>query len=56
MQVQNKQYKKLSLEFIKKLLSGAVLEPKYKKYKLKGKYKCHIKPNLLLIYQKQIIS
>ncbi|TKX30199.1 type II toxin-antitoxin system YafQ family toxin [Campylobacter sp. MIT 12-5580] len=49
--------KKLSLELIEKLLSGAVLEPKYKDHHLKGKYKdykeCHIRPDLLLIYQKQ---
>ncbi len=40
---------------IHKLLSQEVLEPKYKDHKLQGDLKdfreCHIKPDLLLIYQ-----
>jgi mRNA interferase YafQ len=59
-----KQYKKLSKtdkEFVdnivEKLANNEVLEIKYKDHKLKGIYKdfreCHIKPDLLLIYQKE---
>ncbi|TLD94666.1 type II toxin-antitoxin system YafQ family toxin [Helicobacter jaachi] len=59
----DKQYKKLSakdkeqtLKIIEKLLAGERLEPRYKDHKLQGIYKdfreCHIKPDLLLIYQK----
>ena len=59
-----KQFKKLSsqnanlvLEIIEKLSNGEVLEQKYNDHKLKGNYseyrECHIKPDLLLIYQKQ---
>ncbi|MGX2983476.1 type II toxin-antitoxin system RelE/ParE family toxin [Helicobacter sp. 23-1045] len=40
-----------------RLANGESLEPKYHDHALKGDYKgyheCHIKPNLLLIYQKQ---
>lgn len=39
------------------LANGEKLEAKYKDHSLKGAYKafreCHIKPDLLLIYQKQ---
>ena len=42
-------------EVIARLQSGVRLEPKYKDHKLRGDYKdfreCHIKPDLLLIYQ-----
>ena len=56
-----KQFKKLSsqnanlvLEIIEKLSNGEVLEQKYNDHKLKGNYReCHIKPDLLLIYQRQ---
>ena len=59
-----KQFKKLSsqnsnlvLEIIEKLSNGEVLEQKYNDHKLKGNYseyrECHIKPDLLLIYQRQ---
>lgn len=58
----NKSFKKLSssdkelaLEVIDKLLKNQALESKYKDHKLKGNFKdfreCHIKPDLLLIYQ-----
>ena len=58
------QFKKLSsqnanlvLEIIEKLSNGEVLEQKYNDHKLKGNYseyrECHIKPDLLLIYQRQ---
>lgn len=60
-----KQYKKLSMNdknltclIIEKLFNDEILKPKYKDHKLKGEYKdfreCHIKPDLLFIYQKQI--
>ena len=59
-----KQFKKLSsqnanlvLEIIEKLSNGEVLEQKYNDHKLKGNYseyrEYHIKPDLLLIYQRQ---
>ena len=59
-----KQFKKLFsqnanfvLEIIEKLSNGEVLEQKYNDHKLKGNYseyrECHIKPDLLLIYQRQ---
>ena len=45
------------LEIIEKLSNGEVLEQKYNDHKLKGNYseyiECHIKPDLLLIYQRQ---
>jgi len=41
---------------IEKLSNGEILEPRYNDHKLQGEYKncreCHIKPDLLLIYQK----
>ena len=57
-----KDYKKLSKEdrellkdIIIKLAKGYILEKKYKDHKLIGNYndcrKCHIKPDLLLIYR-----
>ena len=59
-----KQFKKLSpqnsnlvLEVIEKLSNGEILEQKYNDHKLKGNYKeyreCHIKSDLLLIYNKE---
>lgn len=44
-----------SFEVISKLSNNETLEPKYKDHALKGKFKdfreCHIKPDLLLVYQ-----
>lgn len=59
-----KSYKKLSqkdkelfAEVSLKLANDEILEPKYKDHALKGEYagfrECHLKPDLLLIYQKQ---
>lgn len=59
-----KQRKKLPQEskelldsIVGRLANNETLEPKYKDHKLSGEYKdfreCHIKPDLLLIYQKQ---
>ena len=59
-----KQLKKLSsknsnlvLEIIEKLANGEILEQKFNDHKLKGNFseyrECHIKPDLLLIYQRQ---
>lgn len=46
----------LLIEVLDKLINNQTPEPKHKDHKLKGKYKdlreCHIKPDLLLIYQK----
>lgn len=58
------QHKKLSAQdaqkvdaVIKRLVNNEILEPKYSDHALKGNYvgfrECHIKPDLLLIYQKQ---
>lgn len=45
------------LDVVNRLANNETLEPKYKDHKLSGEYKdfreCHIKPDLLLIYQKQ---
>ena len=59
-----RQYKKLSEArkelvdgIVKKLADNEPLEAKYKDHPLKGIYKdfreCHVKPDLLLVYQKQ---
>lgn len=59
-----KHVKKLNLsdkeklyQVIEKLANNEILEAKYKDHALKGEYKdfreCHIKPDLLLIYQIQ---
>ncbi|RDU54351.1 type II toxin-antitoxin system YafQ family toxin [Helicobacter sp. MIT 00-7814] len=59
-----KNYKKLTLyekdlvdEIVCRLSKNEILEKKYKDHKLKGEFKdyreCHIKPDLLLVYQKQ---
>lgn len=58
-----KSYKKLAqkeqdllLELIRRLANGEVLEAKYEDHALTGEWikhrECHVKPNLLLIYQK----
>ncbi|PAF43617.1 type II toxin-antitoxin system YafQ family toxin [Helicobacter sp. 11S02596-1] len=58
-----KSFKKLSethksqvLSILERLANDEILEPKYKDHKLKGEYEgfreCHIKPDLLLIYEK----
>lgn len=58
-----KNYKKLNTQFkdevlntLKRLANDEKLEPKYKDHQLLGEFKdfreCHIKPNLLLIYQR----
>lgn len=43
------------LDVIRKLAQGKSLDPKYKDHSLSGNWKnfreCHIKPDLLLIYQ-----
>lgn len=48
---------KLLDDVINKLANGEVLDEKYRDHKLSGEYhecrECHIRPNLLLIYQKQ---
>ncbi|RAX55620.1 type II toxin-antitoxin system YafQ family toxin [Helicobacter sp. 10-6591] len=48
--------KALTRDVIERLLSGENLEPKHNDHALKGEFKdfreCHIKPDLLLIYQK----
>ncbi len=52
-----KQGKNLELlfEVIDELSEGKPLDPKYKDYKLSGKYEgkreCHIEPDFLLVYQ-----
>ncbi|PAF46224.1 addiction module toxin RelE [Helicobacter sp. 12S02634-8] len=58
-----KSFKKLSialqgevLDILYRLACGEALEPKYKDHLLKGKLKgfrdCHIRPDLILIYEK----
>lgn len=53
----NKKDKELFAEVSLKLANNEILEPKYKDHALKGEYvgfrECHLKPDLLLIYQKQ---
>ncbi|WP_104722584.1 type II toxin-antitoxin system RelE/ParE family toxin [Helicobacter mesocricetorum] len=59
-----KQRKRLALndrnlldDIVYKLANNETLEKKHKDHKLKGEFKdfreCHIKPDLLLVYQKQ---
>lgn len=52
----NKKDKEKTREILLSLANGEALEPKYKDHKLKGEYKdfreCHVRPDLLLIYQK----
>ncbi|MDR2789362.1 MAG: type II toxin-antitoxin system YafQ family toxin [Campylobacteraceae bacterium] len=49
--------KELIDSIVKKLADNEPLEAKYKDHPLKGIYKdfreCHVKPDLLLVYQKQ---
>lgn len=53
----NKKDKELFAEVSLKLANNEILEQKYNDHTLKGKYvgfrECHLKPDLLLIYQKQ---
>lgn len=53
----NKQEQDLFEEISTKLVNDEVLEPKYRDHALRGEYvgyrECHLKPDLLLIYQKQ---
>ncbi|MWV61545.1 type II toxin-antitoxin system mRNA interferase toxin, RelE/StbE family [Helicobacter saguini] len=59
-----KQMKKLSVDkkyevlaVLNKLANGEILDEKYKDHKLSGEYQqcreCHVRPDLLLIYQKK---
>ena len=52
---QNAQDQDLIDEVVFKLASGEILDQKFYDHQLKGKYsryrECHVKPNLLLIYQ-----
>lgn len=52
----NAQAKDEVLAILKRLANDENLEPRYKDHQLLGEFKdfreCHIKPNLLLIYQK----
>ena len=49
--------KELTLELMQRLLRGEKLDERHKDHKLKGDLRayreCHIRPNLLLIYEKQ---
>ena len=51
---QNKELSKLRI-VIEKLVSGQLLEPKYKDHQLSGNWKghrdCHIEPDWILIYK-----
>ncbi|ECL7558376.1 type II toxin-antitoxin system YafQ family toxin [Campylobacter jejuni] len=53
----NNKDREIVFEIIKKLSNNEILERKYKDHKLQGEFKdyreCHVKPDLLLIYQKQ---
>lgn len=53
----NQQEQSIFQEVINKLANDETLELKYKDHALKGKFikfrECHLKPDLLLIYQKQ---
>lgn len=53
----NKQEQDIFKNIATKLANNEILEPKYKDHALKGEYagfrECHLKPDLLLIYQKQ---
>lgn len=53
----NQQEQKEARGVIEHLANNEALEPKYKDHALKGNLKgfreCHLKPDLLLIYQKQ---
>lgn len=49
--------KELVLQILTRLANDEILEPKYNDHALQGRLKdcrdCHIKPNLVLIYQKR---
>ena len=51
--------KELTMEIIDKLANGDTLEPKHNDHALSGNLQgtreCHIKPDLLLIYEKFVI-
>lgn len=51
----NDNEKKLIREVVDMLSNGETLAPKYNNHKLKGEFKnymeCHIKPDLLLVYE-----
>ena len=53
----SKTHKDLLMSIIDKLANDEALEPKYNDHALKGEWinhrECHIRPDLLLIYQKQ---
>ena len=53
----NTQEQEIFREVVSKLANDENLEPKYRDHALKGEYigfrECHLKPDLLLIYQKQ---
>lgn len=53
----NQQEKSIFQDIVNKLANDETLEPKYKDHALKGDFigfrECHLKPDLLLIYQKQ---
>ena len=53
----NTQEQEIFREVVNKLANDENLEPKYRDHALKGEYigfrECHLKPDLLLIYQKQ---
>ncbi|EAI3906318.1 type II toxin-antitoxin system YafQ family toxin [Campylobacter peloridis] len=53
----NQQEQVIFQDIVTKIANDEVLEPKYKDHALKGEYigfrECHLKPDLLLIYQKQ---
>ncbi|ULO02425.1 toxin-antitoxin system, toxin component, YafQ family [Campylobacter sp. RM5004] len=52
----SKEDKKLTLDIIKRLANDEVLEPIYKDHALQGRFKgyrdCHVKNDLVLIYEK----
>ncbi|EGK8065502.1 type II toxin-antitoxin system YafQ family toxin [Campylobacter lari] len=53
----NQQEQIIFQDIVTKIANDEILEPKYKDHALKGEYvgfrECHLKPDLLLIYQKQ---
>ena len=53
----NSKDKELVMQVLARLANDEILEPKYNDHALQGRLKdcrdCHIKPNLVLIYQKK---
>ena len=53
----NQQEQIIFQDIVTKIANDEILEPKYKDHALKSEYvgfrECHLKPDLLLIYQKQ---